>query len=147
MANPYRLSYIDTNGGKATSAHWVAETTVDPSLLTLLQAKIRAVTSMQVLDNEIIIDKPYAGPSAVVNPYDAADKVAFFFTDADGFVQKVIIPAPKAGIFLADDETVDPANVAVQDFITEVLIYLVTRGGALLVNWLKGRRQRRNRKA
>jgi len=147
MANPYRVSYIDENGDKAVSAHWVREAVVDPSTLGLLQAAIRSVTSCQLLENEIIIDKGFAGADATINPYDAADKAVFFFLDADGFTQKVVVPSPDTAIFLIDDETVDPANMAVQEFITEVLIFLITRGAAALVSFIKGKRQRRNRKS
>jgi hypothetical protein len=52
---------------------------------------------------------------------DAEDSAVFSFVTTQGTVAKISIPAPKSTIFLADNQTVNPANAAVAAFVTELL--------------------------
>lgn len=147
MPNLLQINYVDTDGETATSRHWVDETVTDEANdPETLWPELEAITSAQIQNADIIFDTELAGEAATDGPYDVADKAVLYFRDSAGFTQKLSVPAPEASIFETDDETVDKSNSLVQDFVTEVLIYLVTRGGAALVEFIKGRRMRKNRK-
>lgn len=63
---------------------------------------------------------------------DAEDKAVLSFVAGTGVIVKLSVPAPNSSIFLADLETVDPANSAVQQLQTAMIDGATTRSGAPL---------------
>lgn len=80
-------------------------------------------------------------PGPVAAPFQGVrDTAVLQFSTAAGSIVKVAIPAPQASIFLADMETVDPANASIAALVALVLANVVTPGGVALVNFLGGSR-------
>lgn len=69
---------------------------------------------------------PYFNPkgppifASAGNSFDIDDKARFLFADASGMVTAIDVPMPKLTVFLADRETVNPADGGVATFITRV---------------------------
>lgn len=85
--------------------------------------------------------------------YDGAeDRAVFAFATAQGTIGKIGIPAPKSGIFLSDDQTVDPSNADVAAFVAAMLsgtpvagvtgIYGATKSGTTFTTFLGALRVR-----
>jgi hypothetical protein len=70
-----------------------------------------------------------------------ADYALLTFQTAAGALINVRLPAPQAGIFLADGETVDPAQIG--GIIAAVVADVVTPSGAALTAYVSGTRQRK----
>lgn len=66
------------------------------------------------------------------------DKATLLFQASDNSTVKYDIPAPKAGFFAADEKTINPAAGFVATLITEILLIIVTRGQARLVEYIRG---------
>lgn len=62
-----------------------------------------------------------------------------YFACADTTIAQVVIPAPASGVFLADQETIDPANVLVAGLITACIGNLMSSSGSLATAYLGGR--------
>ena len=62
-----------------------------------------------------------------------------YFACADGTVAQVVIPAPALGIFLADGDTVDPANAFVAGLITACVGNLESASASQATAYLGGR--------
>ena len=87
---------------------------------------------------------------------DAADKAVFFFQDGAGRLHKYQIPAPISSMFLVDQETIDPSNAGVKQFVADMLNVTfngtapttgqtksaVTANGSPLITFLGGERTR-----
>ena len=71
------------------------------------------------------------------------DKAHLTFTDASGQAHRYSVPAPLAAIFLADLETVDPANSLVGAFSTAILAGAFSRNGIAVTAFIGGVRIRR----
>lgn len=70
-----------------------------------------------------------------------ADRAALVFQCADGTQVTVIIPAPKAAIFMADTETVDPTNADVATFVTSAISAPITNAvGSAVTALVAGQR-------
>lgn len=91
------------------------------------------------------IQQAWEGPLVVAVPAPVAaqypgvlDRATLFFSTAAGSVVKVQIPAPLASIFLADQETVDPAVIAA--LIALVIANVVTDAGVPVTSYIGGTR-------
>lgn len=156
MSNRVQINYIDEDGDKASHACYVADTIVDPTdagLQALLQA-LGGLSDAGIPRHSILVDE-VSVDSAGSGPYDVEDKAMLIFGDSLGNDTKMMVPAPiridpdsPLDVFLADDDTVDSAaGTVIDDLITEILLVLVAKGGQALVKFIKGRRNRKNRKA
>lgn len=84
------------------------------------------------------------------NDYDnAEDKAVFALATQDGTIGKISVPNPLDSIFLADKQTIDPANTAVVAFVTALnlgggttTLVAATKGGAIYNTFLGGLRVR-----
>jgi hypothetical protein len=85
------------------------------------------------------IEVVYGGAATYEN---VEDKATFTFQTASGAIHRYRIPAPVAAIFLADGETVDPANTAVVAFVSAVIANAVDRNGNAIAFGAVGIRQR-----
>lgn len=89
---------------------------------------------------------PGYGATAVYE--DAEDKAVMTFQDAMGAIHRYSIPAPKQAIFLADGETVNPANALVTAFTGAMTAasgtaFVSSRSQIALTVFLGGFRQKR----
>jgi hypothetical protein len=85
-----------------------------------------------------------AYPGAAAEYESIEDKAVLYFQTATGVIHKYQIPAPKAGIFLADRETVDNANADVAALTAAfVTNQVASRDGALITAFIGGVRVRR----
>jgi hypothetical protein len=77
--------------------------------------------------------------------YEACeDKAVMTFVTTTGALHRYQIPAPKSALFLADGETIDPAQADVAAFVTGVVANKVSsRDGALITAFIGGVRARR----
>jgi hypothetical protein len=90
--------------------------------------------------------KPTYGAAAEFD--DVEDKAVFTFSTDSGSFHRVSVPAPKAAIFLADKETVDPANGLVATFVAAITgisttAYTSDRNGVRITTFVGGQRIRR----
>lgn len=145
MTNTLNIYYVDEDGKKATHACHVAEAMVDPNdaaIETLVQA-VAGVSNAGVSKMTILVDTPYVGLLGS-GPYDASDKLTASFSDSIGNVTQLAIPAPNRTILEANDEEVDDGNALWQAFKTELVIFLVSKGGEALLKYLRSRRIKKN---
>lgn len=67
------------------------------------------------------------------------EKAVFTFQTATGALHRYQLPCPKAAIFLADKETIDPANTDVAAFTAAVIANKVSsRDGSLITAFVGG---------
>jgi len=72
-----------------------------------------------------------SSPGSTGSLDNAEDSAVFTFATKNGLVAKVSVPAPKASIFLPDNQTVDPSNADVIAFVTYLLNPLDYPGNAV----------------
>lgn len=83
-----------------------------------------------------------AAPSPVAAPYQSVyDAATLVFSTASGAFVRIAIPAPDAGIFQADGETVNPAAIAA--LIALVVSDVVTANGTAVTAYVAGFRSPR----
>jgi len=145
--NPYTIYASDFNGDLTRTGLWVGDLVIDPDTLDPLLLKLEGISAGHLYRHAIGNKEILVTSAPTSNPYDVADKVRLQFTDEFGNDQFIVLPAPQAGIFLADGETVDPADLSVIALVAQIIIDLVGRGGEALVTFVSGRRIRRQRRA
>lgn len=79
---------------------------------------------------------------------DAEDSAVFAYQTVNGGLAKISIPAPKSSIFLADNQTIDPANASVLAFNTSLVggvngFFGATKSGGVMNLFIAGLRVRR----
>lgn len=88
------------------------------------------------------LTKPASGAAGSYD--DIEDKAFLEFQSADdGAIYKVSVPAPESVSFLADEETVNPAETNMAAFITYVQTNLTTKYGSGSLTYIKGYRTRK----
>lgn len=73
----------------------------------------------------------------------AEDKAVFTFQTAAGAIHRFQVPAPKAAIFQADGQTVDPTNTDVVAFVAAIIANATNTNGAAIAFGGFGVRARR----
>jgi hypothetical protein len=122
MISSIQLIYRDVKGFSSAVRVHVNYDTIDhaATILGTLNTAIAALTNAAFNGSHGLAfnaPKPTVyGSNAVFSTIE--DKAAFTFVDNAGVVHRFQIPAPKDAIFLADGETVDPANGLVTAFVT-----------------------------
>jgi hypothetical protein len=79
---------------------------------------------------------------------DAEDSAVLNFQTVNGGLAKISVPAPKSTIFLADNQTIDPANASVSAFTVALIggtngFFGATKTGAVMNLFVGGLRVRR----
>lgn len=78
-------------------------------------------------------------PAPISAPYASVkDGAALVFQTASGALVRITVPAPDSGIFMADNETVDPATIAA--LIAAVIADVVTADGIAVTAFVAGYR-------
>lgn len=146
MTNTLAIYYTDEDGKKGTHTAHVAEAVTDPSdagIETLVQAiaacSNAGITKMSLLSDTANVDVAGNGP------YDASDKLNISMSDTIGNVTQLVIPAPNRAILLDNDEQLDKNNSLWEDFKAELIIFLVAKGGELLLEYLRSKRNKRSK--
>lgn len=145
---PETVSYRDAKGQTAKTSFFVVAAT--PALA--LTAASTLVPLITALTNAALQNAKGAyTTSPTVNSYGTnavyetiEDKAQLTFQTATGAIHRYQIPAPKAAIFMADDETVDPANADVLALAAAfVADQVASRDGSLIASFIGGIRVRR----
>lgn len=123
-ATPILWSYVFRDAKGNTSRMKMilgaADNAVNTVNANVLKAHLAAISNAHVDDanDAAPINKRIYGTSG---EYDTVeDKAVLTFTDDIGNLHRYQVPAPKAAIFSADQETVNPANAAVASVITDM---------------------------
>lgn len=142
------ITWRDAKGNTARSTFYVAS---GGTLASQNTAALAIINAMAPLSNAV--QQAYNGPAnapatEVVYGTNAEfasveDKAVFTFQTATGSIHRFQIPAPIAAMFLADGETVDPANTAVVTFTSAVVANAFTRGDEAITFGAFGTRVRR----
>jgi hypothetical protein len=130
-----RITWIDAAGGSRTTA-----ITGNASVVAVQLALQNESNGDYATESEAQLFAN-ATPAPVVATYqDVADEADLWYTTSGGTIVQITLPAPKASVFLADQETVDATQVA---GITATAIgVVVDPGGNAVVAFLGGRRNR-----
>lgn len=134
-----------THGGTIVRcAVLVAAAVVDPSgaAVTAIRNAIEAISTTKQTKASITQPGTYSTTSAAGAYEDDQDKATFTFLDAAGEYHSFRVPAPNAGIFLADKMTVDLTDAGVIAFANYVTANFKARTGAALVSLVGGKRIR-----
>lgn len=124
----------------------------------LIWADVNGFTRLTTLNNDgslddVLLDMEaksngsntvrWNGPVELFDPLTAnavynsvLDSAVLSFENASGGITKVFLPAPKSSIFMADGQTVDPAQIAT--LIADVLLHVLDNDGNALVSYLGG---------
>lgn len=112
------------------------------AVLTALQSALLAASNADVqqwFEGAVTVT---VSPSPVVADYiSVRDRAKLIFQTAGGTIVTLVLPSPQAGIFLADGQTVDPANPAVIAIVTAAMAVLVDTAGNPVTIFLGGTRQ------
>lgn len=71
-------------------------------------------------------------------------KAVMLFQDSAGGMHKYRVPSPKAALFLADQQTINPANTLVMAFVAAMItagsggVYNSTKSGLQIINFFGG---------
>lgn len=80
-------------------------------------------------------------PTPAASVYQSVmDRAALLFLCVDNTLAQVIIPAPNLGIFLADGETIDPANALVVALVAAILGVLTNQNASPAASFVAGYR-------
>lgn len=134
--NTGRVSFFVDGGTSANAASTAAGT-----VITAMNALTNAVLQSAVGPSLVVQQEVVYGTNATFASVE--DKAVFTFQTATGDLHRFQIPAPISSIFLADGETVDPANTAVVTFVSAVIANCLSRNNQVLGFGAFGVRQRR----
>lgn len=122
-----RLTLIDSAAGAAA-----------------VQAALLAQSNADVLNSEDAALTINAAPAPVAAVYQGVgDAAALIFADAAGAQVTLQLPAPKAAIFMADQETVSAPAIA--GVTAAVIGTVLTPAGGLVTAYLAGMRRKAQR--
>lgn len=126
MAVKVWWGWTDAKGNTARVSAFMFETTGGTfqdvaGLWSSIQTSMAALTNAHVYGGTFSAppSKLFYGTNAEFPNIE--DKAVLTFQDDDEILHRWQIPAPKAAIFLADGETVDPANGLVDAFINDII--------------------------
>lgn len=149
--------YVDAKGAQGRIKAYISWDTHDDGV-TVFAAWIGAVSA---LTNAQVFSAPgiggeltQSGDYGTSAEFDSiTDKAVMTFIDSAGSIHRFQIPAPKAGIFLADKVTVNRAATDVATYVSLVVngadnpFFLCTRGGLQFSSFAGGLRIKKpNRK-
>ncbi len=133
MADARSTIWLDANGGTQITLIYSAAgaAAILPLMLAISHADYtRYWESAQSLN---LAPAPTTGQYQTCSP-DAV----LTFQCADGSIARLVLPAPQIGIFLADQETVDPANAGVIALVAACIGSLASSTGSPAATYLGG---------
>lgn len=132
-----RLTWGDVAGQTRSTAITAnaSASAVEVALLNASNADVLLESEGQLFSN--------SSPSPIAATYQSVeDFAALLYADAGGSIVQITLPAPKASIFMADGETVDPANTDVAGITATVVGVVITPAGNPVTNFVGGTRQK-----
>lgn len=148
MSEKLSVFYVDEDGDEAVHIYPITDGTTDPEaagIETFLQAT--ADISHAAIPGQALTIDVVNSDVAGTGPYDVEDKMVLTFKTFAGNTVKLPIPAPIRTLMETDDESFDIAEAALDDFVTDALLYLVDKGASALKEYIKSKRGRKNRKS
>lgn len=113
-----QVDYLDETGQKAVQKFFMS-VIGDPEDFAGLVTVLDAISDAAITGIKVIAQDSTVVGTAVDGPYASAeDKMLLIFQGAAGSQYQIAIPAPDETCFMADKETVDPADTAVNALIT-----------------------------
>lgn len=149
-ASPQRCVAVlrDAKGNTARYTFYVdgsvsanAAATAMSNVLTALTPLTNAVLQSAIGPFVVVPQEVVYGTNASYASVE--DKAIFTFQTATGSIHRPQVPAPKSAIFLADGETVDPANALVVTYVAAIIANTITRDGEVVAFGAFGTRLRR----
>lgn len=147
LAYPNVVTFRDAKGNTArvkynvTGANPTALSTAAQAIFTPLVAlSTLAVQTSRGAFTTHLTANTY--PSPVAQYPNVEDKAVFTFGTVVGSLHRIKVPGPLASIFLADLETIDPANAAVTAFTTAFTSNALDSDGNGIVFFIGGTRTR-----
>lgn len=134
--NTARTSFFVANAGTA-----ITEAAASDAITTPLAALTNCVNAGQTGPRTNPKTEVVYGTAATYATVE--DKVVFTFQTATGDIHRMQVPAPIEAIFLADGETVDPANTLVVAFSSAFIANAVSQNGEAITFGAFGTRIRR----
>lgn len=129
-------SILYTDAGGAQTIHRVnsalGAAAIQAAVLTVSNADV-----VQSWEGPLTTNLAPAPTAAQYLPVKPA--ALLYFLCADGTTAVLRIPSPQVGIFLADQETVDPANAAVVALVAVVVGNMTNEAGSLVTGFQAGR--------
>jgi hypothetical protein len=118
----------DAKGNTAATRYFVGGTNSVTSALNIMNAQ-KAITNafLQAAHGPLTLPAQEVVYGAAADYRDVEDKAVFTFQDAFGGIHRFQVPAPIAGIFLPDGETVDITNTLVVAYVSAVQAGAFTR--------------------
>lgn len=142
MGRPISFIFRDAKGNTSRTRMYfaVAAAAFETEAATVV-TELGALSNANVTSS---IDNAAANVYGTAATYlDVEDKARLVFQDASGALHRYEIPAPKASLFLADQETVDTANATLGTLVADMLANVVSRNGVALNSLVGGIRIRR----
>lgn len=123
------------------SGNTIAHNLVTSAGAGAVEASIHSVSNADVQESWEGNLTVNGSPAPVAAQYQGVrDQAVLFFSTAAGSIVKLFVPAPQASIFLADQETVDAANVSVIALVSSVIANVTTPAGVALTMFVGGSR-------
>jgi hypothetical protein len=132
-----RMTSAWADAGGHTTAHLLTTAAGAAAVQTAIAAKSNAAVLLS-WEGTLVVN-PTPSPVNASFP-DVFDQAALLFQTPAGSITTIVIPAPMANIFLADGETVDPAQISA--IITAVIANTVTQNGTPVTSYVSGYRRR-----
>lgn len=145
---PQAFTFRDAKGDVSRVSVFVTDATYAAATndMTTLQPLLTALTNAVLVNAKgPLTSSPAAAGYGTAAEFDTIeDKAVLSFVTSTGAIHRYQVPAPKSGIFLADKETIDPAQADVAAFTAGVVANKVSsRDGALITAYIGGVRLRK----
>lgn len=140
--------YRDAKGNTSRMSFFVDGQVSATAAATAQNAVTVATNALTNAVHQSSIGPKFYAPQEVVYGTNAEyasveDKAIFTFQTPTGGIHRLQVPAPIAAIFMADGETVDPANTTVVTWVSAVIANVVSRSGEAFAFGAFGTRLRR----
>ena len=102
----------------------------------------QAISYAAIKDRRIYLDDPVDVYTALDGAYEDVEDKAVLLFSSPGQTVRVEVPAPQAGIFEGDKETVDPLDPLIAAFVSAFVALAVNVAGEQLIDFIRGYRKR-----
>lgn len=140
-AFPASIMFRDAKNQTSSMRFYLVGAPNTDAELTAIEAAAQAISNAHA-SSRVNPTGPLVSGSAAVYE-DVEDKAEIVFTDANGVLHRYELPAPIAGIFQADGETVDFSNANVGAFAAAMVGHACGRDGVTCSAAVGGFRLRR----
>jgi len=140
------FKWTDEDGDETRSIVHIKSTdgTIDDTQFVALQDAMQAGSAAALYNRSLNVDAAVSATPAD-GPYSVADKAIMLFRTGVGTLVKLAIPAPLAAL-LEDDDFIQAGNELADAIIAAAYATLTDKSGNVVTTFLRGWRDRRNRK-